>query len=129
MSYHPEVITNLGFNFEKAGALTFEDIKKFFKVDFLHVGDVQYDSSAEGIAESMGELWSNDLVFYYAPTTPSKFQKSFGYYLTINGGAGMKVYKSAIDNPPESTSIIVKDEYGYKITNSSCAYLIQNAIV
>lgn len=129
LSYHPEVITNLGFNFEKAGALTFEDIKKFFKVDFLHVGDVQYDSSAEGIAESMGELWSNDLVFYYAPTTPSKFQKSFGYYLTINGGAGMKVYKSAIDNPPESTSIIVKDEYGYKITNSSCAYLIQNAIV
>lgn len=128
LSYHPEVITNLGFNYEKAGALTYEDIKKFFKVDMLHVGDVQFDSSVEGVAESMGELWSNDLVFYYAPTTASKFQKSLGYYLTLRGEGGMKVYKSSIDNPPNSTGIIVKDDYGYKLTETACAYLLQNAI-
>jgi hypothetical protein len=128
LSYHPEIITNLGFNFEKAGALTYEDIKKFFKVDILHVGDVQYDSSVEGVAESMGELWDNDIVFYYAPTSPSKMQKSLGYYLTIRGEGGMKVYKSDITNPPNSTSIIVKDEYGFKLTNVACAYLIKDAM-
>lgn len=128
LSYHPEIITNLGFAYEKAGALTFEDIKKFMKVDILHIGDVQYDSAEEGQAESMGELWAGDIVLYYAPTSPSKFQKTFGYYLTLKGEGGLKVYKSSINNPPNSTSIIVKDDYGYKVTNSACAYLIQDAI-
>lgn len=128
LSYHPAVLKNLGFNYEKAGALTYEDIKKFFKVNLLHVGDVQYDTSNEGLAEAMTELWGADVVFYYAPETASKFQKSLGYYLTLNGEEGMRVYKSAINNPPDSTSIIVKDSYGYKVTNSTCGYLIQDAI-
>lgn len=128
LSYHPSVITNLGFNYEKAGALTYEDVKKFFKVDMLHVGDVQYDTAVEGLAESMNEMWGVDVVFYYAPTTSSKFQKSLGYYLTLRGEGGMKVYKYDIDNPPNSTGIIVKDDYGFKLTDTSCAYLIQDVI-
>jgi hypothetical protein len=128
LSYHPEVITNLGFNYEKAGALTYEDIKKFFKVDMLHIGDVQYDTSVEGLAESMGELWSNKVIFYFAPATASKFQSSLGYYLTLRGEGGMKVYKSAINNPPDSTSIIVKDSHGFKLTNTNCAYLLEDVI-
>lgn len=128
LSYHPEVLKNLGFKYEKAGALTFDDIKKFFKVDILHVGDVQYDSAVEGLAESMGELWTGDVIFYYAPTAPTKFQKSLGYYLTLKGQGGMKVYKQPIVNPPDSTSLIIKDDYGYKITESGCAYLIQDAV-
>lgn len=128
LSYHPEVIQNLGFNYEKAGALTYEDVKKFFKVDMLHVGDVQYDTAVEGLAESMTEMWGAEVIFYYAPATANKFQKSLGYYLTLRGQGGMKVYKSAINNPPDSTSIIVKDDYGYKLTDTKCAYLIKGAI-
>lgn len=128
LSYHPSVLNNLGFNFEKAGGLTFEDIKKFFKVDILHIGDVHYNTASEGLAESLGELWVNDVVFYYAPTSSGKFQKSLGYYLQLAGEGGQKVYKSAINNPPNSTSIIVKDDYGFKLTDTKCAYLITNAI-
>ena len=128
LSYHPHVLNNIEFNWEKAGGLTFEDIKKFLKVDILHIGDVHYETAVEGLASSLGELWVNDVVLYYAPTSAGKFQKSLGYYLQLAGKGGQKVYKAPIVNPPGSTSLIVKDDYGFKITNAPCAYLITNAI-
>jgi hypothetical protein len=128
LSYHPEVIENLGFKYDKAGALTYEDIQKFMKVQFLHVPNVGYNSAKEGQTASLGSLYSDSVLLYLAPAQAAKKQQSLGYYLTLRGSEGKKVYKSQVDNPPESTQVIVKDVYGFKGVNFDCGYLISDTL-
>jgi hypothetical protein len=128
LKYHPAILRTLGFADARAGQLSTQELAKAMGVDILHVGKVSYEAAKLGQATDFKQLWGNDIVFYYAPRTAEKYQKSLGYYMTLSGRGPRRVYKYSIDNPPNSKGIIVQDDYSFEILDAKCAYLIKNAI-
>lgn len=128
LKYHPKILSALGFAQNRAGLLSKEDIMKALDVEFLHIGSVSYETAKLGQTSSMQQMWNSDAVFYYAPKTAGKYQKSLGYYMQLSGRGARRVYKYPIDNPPNSKGIIVQDSYSFELTDPKCAYLIKSAI-
>ena len=128
LKYHPQILDTLGFSQNRAGTLTVQEIAKAMDVQTLHVGDVAFNNSKLGEADALEQIWGGDIVFYHAPTTAQKYQLSLGYYITMRGRGSRRVYKYAVNNPPNAKGIIVQDYYVFAFTNTDCAYLVQNAI-
>jgi hypothetical protein len=66
------------FKFTSGQSLTEEMIKNALGVKFLHVCAAQYNNSAEGAANSLGEIWDDFALFYVKDTTQSKRSMGFG---------------------------------------------------
>ena len=128
LAYHPQVLRQLGFSDNRAGTLTDDDIKRFLKVDMLHIGNVFANFAAEGQADDMRSLWGKDMVLYYAPKVAKKRQKSFGYYIKMRKRTEREVFKQPTFNPPNGMDILVRDSYSFHLADAKCAYLIIDAI-
>ena len=128
LKYHPSILRSLGFSDNRAGKLSVSEVAHAMDVDILHIGDVAYNKGKEGEADDLEQIWGKDIVFYHAPKAAQKYQLSFGYYMTLKGRGSRRVYKYTVNNPPGSKGIIVQDDYVFALTNTTCAYLVQNAI-
>lgn len=128
LKYHPAILEALGFAQNRAGLLSREDIAKAMDVKYLYIGEASYESAAKGQTSSLADVWGKNVIFYVRPDQAAKYQVSLGYYLTMAGEGPRKVYKFAVNNPPESTGVIVQDSYDMFLSNVSAAYLIKNAI-
>ena len=128
LRFHPKILRNLGYADNRAGSLSDDDLAKAFRVKRILVADVVYDTAKEGQTPSLAPLWGKDIILAALPESPSKMQKSLGYYVTKSSEGPRKVFKTAVNNPPDSTSIIVKDSYDMVLTDVLCGYLIKNAI-
>ncbi len=126
LKYHPEILDRLGFKQNRAGNLTASEIAQALDVAKLFIGNVAYESANEGQTSSLAQLWGKDMIMFYAPDSAAKYQVSLGYYVSDTGGR--RVYKFPLNNPPESTGIIVQDDYSFELTNAKAAYLIKDAI-
>lgn len=128
LAYHPGILAALGFTYNRAGQLSEVELAKAMGVDKLLVAKAVYNSANEGQPDSIGAVWGKNIVFGYLPDAAVPYQKSLGYYLVYSDQKPRQVYKFAIDNPPNSTGIIVQDAYDMLISDVSCGYLIKNAI-
>ena len=125
--YHPDLLVNLGYNYDRPGGLSEQELARALDVERVLIGKAVYDSSVEGQSSSITSVWGKHIIFAYCPATAAKGQVSLGYRVQ-QFGTPRKVYKNAIDNPPESTEIIVMDAYQQLISTATAAYLIKNAI-
>lgn len=125
---HPKLVRSLGFADNRAGTLTDQELAKALGVRRVLIADVMYNSSKPGQADVLASLWGKDVIFAVAPEKATKAQKTLGYMVTLAGQAPRKVYKSDVDNPPESKKIVVKDSYDMVLVDVKCAYLFKNAI-
>lgn len=128
LKYHPQILGTLGFADNRAGTLSVAEVASAIGVDQLYVGKVSYNSAKLGQSDSLAQVWGKDMILYYAPDSPSKYQKTLGYYMVMEGRGPRRVYKYAIDNPPNSTGVIVQDDYSFELVDVKCAYLIKDAI-
>lgn len=128
LSYHPQVLDAIGFKYNRAGTLTDEEIRRFLKVEMLHIGQAAYVPEKEGQAGSLTQLWGKDITLYYAPKKSAKKQVSLGYYIKLRSRQARQVFKYPLNNPVNSMAVIVRDDYAFHITNAKCAYLIKDAI-
>lgn len=124
LQYHPSILSTLGFQQNRAGQLTVQEVAKAMGVDELLIGNVAYNTSKKGQADSFGQLWSDAALFYVKPSGPAKMQTSLGYKMKLTGSAARQVYKYSLNNPPNSEAIIVKEDYSFEITNVKAAYLV-----
>jgi len=72
-------------------------------------------------------LMGKHLVLVVSPASAAVDQVSAGYSF-VPGDGGRKVYKSPVDNPPESMQILAANEYDDMLVAPEAAYLIKNAI-
>lgn len=128
LKYHPAILRTLGYADNRAGQLSVQEVAKAMGVEILHVGKVAYEAAKLGQTSDFKQLWGSDIVFFYAPRTAEKYQKSLGYYMTLTGRSPRQVFKYAINNPPNAKGIIVRDDYSFEILDPKCAYLIKSAI-
>lgn len=128
LKYHPAILRTLGFADNRAGTLSKAEIAHALGVEMLHIGDAAYNSAKLGQADSLTQIWGDSILMYYAPKSAAKYQLSLGYYMTLKSRGPRRVFKYAVNNPPNSKGIIVQDDYQYALTNVKCAYLIKSAL-
>lgn len=125
---HPAIVRSLGFADNRAGLLTDQELAKALGVRRMLIADVMYNSSKPGQADALSSVWGKDVIFAVSPDKAGKLQKTLGYMVTLQGQGPRKVYKTPVNNPPESTQILVKDSYDMVLVDVACAYLYKNAV-
>lgn len=128
LAYSPQILDALGFAQNRAGQLSDAELAKAMGVEKLFIAKAIKESAKEGQASSLAPVWGKHIVFGYAPSSAAPYQVSLGYRVALEGQAQRRVFKYSINNPPNSTGILVDDSYDFLISNASAAYLVKNAI-
>ena len=128
LKYHPGILDALGYKQNRKGGLTGEELKDILDVKRILVGLASYESANKGQTSSLASIWGNHLGFARMPKSATKRQTSLGYCFKMKTRMSRRVFKSAIDNPPNSKQVLVDDHYDYVITNANAGYLIKDCI-
>lgn len=128
LRFHPQMLDFLGFKQNRPGGLSVEELAKAMGVARLIIAESSYNSAKEGQADSFAPIWGKNIVFGVLPTKAVPYQISLGYLVTPEGSTPRKVYKYAVNNPPESTGILTEDNYDMLFSNVNAGYLIKDAI-
>ena len=124
--FSSKLLDALGFKYNRAGGLSQEELAVAFGVEKIIISSAMYESAAEGQTSSLSACFGKNAIFAVVPDRAAPYQVSLGY--RIQQSQPRKVYKYAINNPPESTGILVEDSYDMLISNVSAAYLVKNAV-
>lgn len=128
LMYHPAILDSLGFKYNQMGLLNQGDIMKALGVEELLIADAPYNSAKEGQSDSLSQIWSDGILFYVKPSAAAKYQVSLGYQLKQVGSEQKQVYKYDLNNPPNSSGIIVQESYQFKLVNVAAAYLLYDVL-
>jgi hypothetical protein len=128
LAYAPAILDALGFAQNRAGQLSDAELAKAMGVEKLYIAKAKYNSAKEGQTASLATIWGKDVGFFYAPDKAAKYQVSLGYRVALSGQEQKRVFKFPVNNPPNSTGILVDDSYDFLISNALAAYLVKAAI-
>lgn len=128
LKFHPQMLEALGFKYSRPGGLTIDELAQAMDVQKIILANSRYNSAKEGQASVLSPVWGKNIIFGVFPEKAEPYQISLGYRVQLEGTQPRKVFKSPIDNPPESTKVLVNDEYDQFISNATAAYLIKDAI-
>lgn len=126
LKFHPNLIENIKHTVNMDAGLTFDQLKNAMGVSRILIPWAQYNNSVEGQADAMTAVWGNNIVFGYSPAKGSKRIETLGFDLKRRDN--VRVFRKAIDDPPNAEKILVDIEYDFFLTNTDAAYLIENAI-
>jgi len=121
-----KILDALGYKYNRGGGLSHDELAVAFGVDKLIISEVMYESATEGQTSSLAPAFGKNAIFAVIPDRAAPYQVSLGY--RIQQSAPRKVYKYAVNNPPESTAVLVEDAYDLFLSNVKAAYLIKNAV-
>ena len=124
--FSSKILDALGYKYNRGGGLTHDELAVAFGVSKLIISEVMYESSAEGQTSSLSPAFGKNAIFAVVPDRAAPYQVSLGY--RIQQAGPRKVYKYAVNNPPESTAILVEDSYDMFLSNVKAAYLIKNVV-
>jgi len=128
LRFHPALLDVLGFKDNRPGGLNEAELASALGVQSLLIASGMYESAKEGQTSSLAPIWSDDILFYVRPAGPAKMQVSLGYQVKLASRMGRRVLKYNVNNPPNSTGIIVDDSYDLFLSNVKAGYLIKGAI-
>ena len=128
LKFHPQLLDLLGFKDNRPGGLTDSELAVALDVKRVLIADADYNSAKEGQTDSLAAIWADNIWFAVAPESAQVRQVSAGYRIGLKGQAPRKVYKYAVNNPPESTGILCEDEYDFLISNVGAIYLIKDCL-
>lgn len=128
LRYHPGLLDALGFKDNRPGGLNDKELASVLKVRRVLVGAAAYESANKGQTSSLANIWGKHLIFARLPERAMKYQTSLGYCFKLAGRKSRRVFKYAVNNPPNAKGILVDDHYDFAITNVNAGYLIKNAV-
>jgi hypothetical protein len=99
--------------------------KAQFGIENVFIGKARYISSMEGQTKTMANVWNNDLVLMYVPSSPTLMSPSFGYSFQL-AGQNKRVTTRRHENDKGD---LVREDYAYQdlILMAEGAYLIKAA--
>jgi hypothetical protein len=106
--------------------ITKDIIGSLFGVGEILVASAQYDTTAEGIAESLTNIWPNYAFVGYKALRPGLRQASAGYQVTKTGMEGMFVRRWVDEERMDAQAVEVNAKYQFKIVSSLSGYLIKD---
>jgi hypothetical protein len=128
LSYHPAILEGLGFQQNRAGTLTAQEVASAMKVERILVGQPKYNSANLGQTDVLADIWGKNVLFAVLPKAAAKMQVGLGYTIRRAGESPFQTSKWAHNNPRNATGILVTDAYDDLLSDVSAAYLIKDAI-
>lgn len=128
LKYHPSLLVALGYRYARPGGLKIDEVAEALGVEVIKIGMARYNTAKEGQSASLAAVWGKGIALVVAPPKAQVMQKSFGYLVRPQGSSPRKIYKQTNFNPPGSTAILCEDEYDMLVNDTTCAYLIANAV-
>lgn len=128
LKFHPLLLSNLGFTQNRAGGLTGAEMAHALEVDRILISDAKYNAAAEGQADDMQAIWGKHAVLSYTPMAAGPYQQSAGYRFQMRSKAPDRIFRSPVDNPPESEKFLIDNWYSMHISNVNAMYLITDTI-
>jgi len=80
---HPDILERIKYT--QRGIITSDILAAVFEVDNYIIGKALYDSTQEGVAESLGYVWGKKCALIYAEPSPGLKKASFGYQFQSRG--------------------------------------------
>lgn len=119
----------LGYKYNRVGELSDAELAKALGVEELFIGSAAYNNAKEGQSDNIVDIWNEEsALFYVKPASAAKKQISLGYHISPTGAQGRQVYKSDINNPPESKLIVITEAYTQKIVNVNAGFLFTDCL-
>lgn len=128
LRFHPQMLDSLGYKDNRPGGLDLKELASAMGVKRILFAESMYNSAKEGQSDVLAPVWGKHIVFGVLPIKAQVRQVSLGYLIQYIGKSPRKVYKWAVNNPPESNAILVEDEYDMFISNATAGYLIKDSI-
>jgi len=100
------------------------NVKSIFEVDRVLVGGAYYSSTDEGQAASLGQIWNDNVLVYYAPLKPRIDKPSFMYsfrWKALGNDMQARVFQLPRADSEEVQLGYYQDE---KITADTLAFLV-----
>jgi hypothetical protein len=100
------------------------------EIENVMVGGTYQNTGAEGQAESLAKIWTDNVLIYYAPPNPTIERPSFMYSFRweANGLPNMQVERHPFDSRTKTEDVEVGYYQDEKVTASEYAGLITGAI-
>lgn len=77
---HPDLLGRVQYT-RPSGMVELEDLQRWFNLDRLLVGTALVNTSQDGVAPSMSQIWGDGLWLGYVPSRPSLLTPAAGYVL------------------------------------------------
>ena len=119
---HPDILERIKYT--QKGIITADIIASVFEVNKLVVGKALYDSTMEGIAESLGYVWGKSVALLYAEPSPGLKKVSFGYQFQ-NRGFSVKKWREEKRAGDFVEAGEIRDE---KVVAAACGYLYTTVV-
>jgi len=119
---HPDILERIKYT--QKGIITADLLAQVFEVDRYLIGKALYDSTQEGVAESLGYVWGKSVALLYAEASPGLKKVSFGYQFQSRGFRTKKWRVERRDGDFVEAGEI-RDE---KVVAASCGYLYTTVI-
>lgn len=118
---------NAGQNVSNINLSQFVELfKSYFELEEVFIGKSIKITSKEGQTETKSNVWSDNVVLYNSPSSPSLFVPSFGYSFSIAGkNRKVNVRRHAKD---KGDIVEVENAYQDMIVDANAAYLIKSVV-
>ena len=126
LRFSSKLLDALGYKYNKMGGLNDDELAVALGVEKIIRSDAMYESAAEGQSSDLEPCFGKNTIFAVVPDRAMPYQVSLGY--RIQQSAPRRVYKYAVNNPPNSQSVLVEDNYDLFLSNVKAAYLVKNCV-
>lgn len=128
LRFHAQLIDFLGFKDSRPGGLILSELEFALGLDQILIGEAIFNDAKEGQSDNIQFVWPNDLIYFRGENSPGLMQKTLGYNITKTGTSPREVRRWINNEPFDSESVAVADNYDHLIAEEGAAYLIQDAI-
>jgi hypothetical protein len=103
-----------------------EGLKAWYGLDEILISSGIKVTSEQGQTETVGQVWNDDVLFYYAPANPTIMAPTFGMSLVVPG----EERQGAIRRTVEDKGDLVEAAWAYQdlLTDLDAGYLIKSAV-
>jgi hypothetical protein len=119
---HPDVLERIKYT--QKGLVTTDLLATLFEVDKILVGKALYDTTQEGVAESLSYIWGKSVALIYSQPSPGLKKVSFGYQFQSRGFRTKKWREEGREGDFVETGEI-RDE---KLVAAATGYLITTVV-
>jgi hypothetical protein len=119
---HPDILERIKYT--QRGLITADLLASLFEVDKILVGKALYDTTQEGVAESLSYIWGKSVALIYSQPSPGLKKVSFGYQFQSRGFRTKKWREEGRDGDFVETGEI-RDE---KLVAAATGYLYTTVV-
>jgi len=122
LKVHTSIVDRVKYT--SADSITEQMLAKLFSLQEVLVGKATYETAAEGLASSMGWIWTNNALLAYMEPNPGLKKPSAMYQFVKSNGGSKVTVKKWREEAVDGDWVEVDTSFQFKPVATSCGYLL-----